>query len=239
MRTRIPVLIAAFFLTLPVQAAKLVDAKVLDKDYIVLQFRDGEVRYRDTGKGRSAYLGHTFVEGDDTLKTFLPRFNTETSAGKWLIWSRDDKRQNKVTAIYRKSKPMNTDHSLTSELDHWIFLRLERPSRRAADDARWITSENLQRAVMLHYCTKDKALKRQLEAAMYTEAGWCLGRNPGNIVEMTGLGQRHITDCYSTGRNDGLPGTHPGQTPFNGTETWSQGDGGDARSPSSTSATSG
>ena len=82
---------------------------------------------------------------------------------------------------------------------------------------------------MLHYCTKDKALKQQLETALYTEASWCLGRNPGNVVEMTGLGQRHITDCYSTGRNDGLPGTHPGQTPFNGTETWSPGDGGDAR----------
>ena len=47
---------------------------------------------------------------------------------------------------------------------------------------------------------------------------------------MTGLGERHITDVYSTGRNDGDAGTHPGQTPFNGTETWSPGhNGGDAR----------
>ena len=70
---------------------------------------------------------------------------------------------------------------------------------------------------------------RMLEKAMYSEAGWGLGRNPGNIVEMTGLGERHITDCYTTGRNDGVPGSHPGQTPFNGTETWSRGDGGDAQ----------
>ena len=47
---------------------------------------------------------------------------------------------------------------------------------------------------------------------------------------MTGLGERHITDCYTTGRNDGAPESHPGQTPFNGTETWSPGhNGGDAR----------
>ena len=47
---------------------------------------------------------------------------------------------------------------------------------------------------------------------------------------MTGLGQRHITDCYTTGRNDGASESHPGQTPFNGTETWSPGhNGGDAR----------
>ncbi len=64
---------------------------------------------------------------------------------------------------------------------------------------------------------------------MYAEAGWGLGRNPSNTVEMTGLGQRHITDVYSTGRNDGSPGTHPGQTPFNGTETWTENNGGDAR----------
>ena len=103
-----------------------------------------------------------------------------------------------------------------------------RPSRRAANDSRWQTSQNLQLVMLAHYIA-DKAEKKQLESIMYTEAGWALGRNPGNIVEMTGLGERHITDIYSTGRNDGDPGTHPGQTPFNGTETWSPGhNGGDA-----------
>ena len=104
-----------------------------------------------------------------------------------------------------------------------------RPSRRAANDSRWQTSQNLQLVMLAHYIA-DKARKKQLEGVMYTEAGWALGRNPGNIVEMTGLGERHLTDVYSTGRNDGEPGTHPGQTPFNGTETWSPGhNGGDAR----------
>ena len=70
--------------------------------------------------------------------------------------------------------------------------------------------------MMAHYLAKDKAERQQLEDVLYTEASWSLGRNPGNIVEMTGLGKRHITDVYSTGRNDGEPGTHPGQTPFNG-----------------------
>ncbi len=104
-----------------------------------------------------------------------------------------------------------------------------RPSRRAANDNRWQTSQNLQLVMLAHYIA-NKELRKQLEHAMFTEAGWALGRNPGNIVEMTGLGERHITDVYSTGRNDGVPGTHPGQTPFNGTETWSPGhNGGDAR----------
>lgn len=104
-----------------------------------------------------------------------------------------------------------------------------RPSRRAANDSRWQTSENLQIVVLAHYIAEDADCRRQLLDAMCAETGWGLGRNPGNIVEMTGLGERNITDVYSNGRNDGAPGTHPGQTPFNGAETWSRGDGGDAR----------
>lgn len=104
----------------------------------------------------------------------------------------------------------------------------ERPSRRSTNDGRWQTSENLQLALLAHFVSGEGARRQELEQMLYDEAGWCLGRNPSNIIEMTGLGQRHITDVYSTGRNDGAPGTHPGQTPFNGTETWSKGDGGDA-----------
>lgn len=110
-----------------------------------------------------------------------------------------------------------------------VKLSDQRPSRRSANDARWQTSENLQLVMMAHHIATDKARKLQLERSMYLEAGWGLGRNPANTVEMTGLGERHITDCYTTGRNDGTPGTHPGQTPFNGTETWSAGNGGDAK----------
>ena len=110
-------------------------------------------------------------------------------------------------------------------LDRWP----ERPSRRSNADPRWQTAQNLQLVMLAHYTASSAEERLACEQAMYQEAGWGLGRNPANTVEMTGLGQRHITDCYSTGRNDGTPGTHPGQTPFNGTETWSRGDGGDAQ----------
>jgi hypothetical protein len=113
--------------------------------------------------------------------------------------------------------------------DYNISHADKRPSRRAANDSRWQTSQNLQLVMLAHYIA-DKVKRTRLEHIMFTEAGWALGRNPGNIVEMTGLGERHITDVYSTGRNDGEPGTHPGQTAFNGTETWSPGhNGGDAQ----------
>ena len=106
---------------------------------------------------------------------------------------------------------------------------MTRPSRRTANDPRWQVSENLHMVMLAHYISDNNNRKKELEKAMYMEASWGLGRNPSNTVEMTGLGERHIIDCYTTGRNDGVPGSHPGQTPFNGTETWSPGNGGDAR----------
>jgi endoglucanase len=128
-------------------------------------------------------------------------------------------------ALYRNMVAAVRAQARADHLDRWS----ERPSRRSSSDARWQTNENLQLVMLLHSCSDSAEERSTLEQAMYQEAGWGLGRNPSNTVEMTGLGQRHITDCYSTGRNDGEPGTHPGQTPFNGTETWSRGDGGDAQ----------
>jgi hypothetical protein len=100
----------------------------------MVHFRDGEVRYRDNATGPSAYLGHTFVEGDDTLFVFGRRLDPKVAgtAEGWVISSKDDKsfgRQNAVAAG-RKSKPMNTDNTLTSELDHWIFLQLPKPMKQ-------------------------------------------------------------------------------------------------------------
>lgn len=124
---------------------------------------------------------------------------------------------NLLKSVNMQADENNVDHMNT------------RPSRRTANDPRWQTSENLQMVMLAHYIAETEERRSLLEKAMYIEAGWGLGRNPSNIVEMTGLGERHIIDCYTTGRNDGVPGSHPGQTPFNGTETWSPGDGGDAR----------
>ena len=111
---------------------------------------------------------------------------------------------------------------------NFLAAMKQRPSRRASIDPRHRTSENLQAVMLAHYIATSPARRIQLENCMYAEAGWGLGRNPSNIVEMTGLGSRHFENVYSTGHNDGDPGTHPGQTPFAGIETWSPGNGGDA-----------
>ena len=76
----------------PATATKLIGLKVIDKDYLMVHFRDGEVHYRDSGTGTSAYLGHSFAEGDDTLLVFGERLKVDEAqkAGLWRI-SSDDK----------------------------------------------------------------------------------------------------------------------------------------------------
>ena len=184
-----------------------------------------QMRGRDFRQMAAAYLYN--VTGDEQWERvfaedkYQVNISNVWTAAAYIVCPRPrhyaDLYENLKTAIGIEAEKYNTNHVS------------QRPSRRAANDRRWQTSQNLQLVMLAHYLA-DKVTRKHLEHIMYTEASWAMGRNPGNIVEMTGLGQRHITDCYSTGRNDGEPGTHPGQTPFNGTETWSAGhNGGDAR----------
>ena len=199
---------------------------------------DGAMRGRDFRQMAAAFLYN--LTGDTAWEDILAEesvvkgpsseiINTGRG-GWWQVWGTaaylkcpyerhyPELYRNMVMSVFAQAYAKNVDHRLT------------RPSRRSADDPRWQVSENLHLVMLAHAITQDTVLRQELEQAMYDEAGWGLGRNPANIVEMTGLGSRHITDCYTTGRNDGAPGTHPGQTPFNGTETWSPGhNGGDAR----------
>ena len=169
-------------------------------------------------KGRHGFFGVGVMHEDN--KQLVP-FNQVWAAAAYLTCPQP----RHYTELYENLKA-----SINAQAEAYNISNMaKRPSRRSANDSRWQVSQNLQLVMLAHYVA-DKARKHELEHVMYTEAAWSLGRNPGNIVEMTGLGERHITDCYTTGRNDGAPECHPGQTPFNGTETWSPGhNGGDAR----------
>ena len=121
----------------PAEATKLIGLKVIDKDYLMVHFRDGEVHYRDDGTGPSAYLGHSFAEGDDTLIVFGERLRLPEAqqTALWQISSTDDKAfvASHPLKVWRKSKPMNTDHTLTSECDHWLFLQLPQSMKQGCN----------------------------------------------------------------------------------------------------------
>jgi len=196
---------------------------------------DGMMRGTDFRNMAAAYLYN--LTGDTAWEDEMAKTSMIENAGSDICYTRkgtqtwgvaaylacphprhySDLYENMKSAVRRQAYALHVDKTG------------QRPSRRATNDPRWQTSENLQLLMLAHYIATSPAEKRTLEKAMTLDADWCMGRNPGNIVEMTGLGQRHITDCYTTGRNDGTPGCHPGQTPFNGIETWSPGNGGDAR----------
>jgi endoglucanase len=95
-----------------------------------------------------------------------------------------------------------------------------RPSRRSGQACWWQTAENLHAVIIAHACSVDENEKKILEEAMLSEYEWGLGRNPSNMVEMTGLGNRPVVNCYTSGRNDGIPGLHPGHTPYHNLATW-------------------
>lgn len=204
--------------------------------YDVQGVGDGIMRGMDFRNMAAAYLYN--LTGDTRWEDEMARTSLAASSGSH-IWSPDKGMQTWATAAYlhtphERHYPEIFNNMVESVNRQAYELHLDkwqtRPSRRTTNDPRWQTSENLQLLMLAHSIAADPQRKADLERAMILDADWCLGRNPSNTVEMTGLGQRHITDCYSTGRNDGVPGTHPGHTPFNGTETWSPGhNGGDAR----------
>jgi len=106
-----------------------------------------------------------------------------------------------------------------------------RPSRRATDNdavmnpGYWKTIQNVQRCIVGHAVADSTADKDTFENAMVLEADWGLGRNNMNTIIMTTActnlaGKRSIENAYTTGRNDGYPGVHPGHTPYLNTDDW-------------------
>jgi hypothetical protein len=99
------------------------------------------------------------------------------------------------------------------------------PSRRASDNAYgWFqTTQEVQAACIAHAVATEAADKDTLLKALILEADYGLGRNPLNMVQMTGLGSRCVEQMFTTGRNDGVPGVHPGHTPYMNAAAWGGG----------------
>lgn len=105
-----------------------------------------------------------------------------------------------------------------------------RPSRRGTDNETgyFHTVQNMQRTMVAHAVSTDPLEQRFFLRSLLLEAGWSLGRNPLNIIQMTtattGLaGKRSIENAYTSGRNDGTPGLHPGHTPYLNIDDWAPG----------------
>jgi hypothetical protein len=106
-------------------------------------------------------------------------------------------------------------------------LSNNRPTRRATDNSTgWFkTTQNVQRCIVAHAVTDSNSDKTLFENAMVLEADWGLGRNSLNMIIMTTAAtnlasKRSIENMYTTGRDDGTPGMHPGHTPYLNVPDW-------------------
>jgi endoglucanase len=124
-------------------------------------------------------------------------------------------KQNKQTLL----KNMKLAMLNQAQLENLSEMK-SRPSRRSGQACWWQTAENLHAVIISHAFSDQEDLKKRLAEALLSEYEWGLGRNPMNMVEMTGLGNRPFVNIYTSGRNDGSPGLHPGHTPYNNLGTW-------------------
>ena len=102
-----------------------------------------------------------------------------------------------------------------------------RPSRRGTDNTTgyFHTIQNMQRSIVAHAVATDPVERQRFLDALTLEASWGLGRNPANLIQMTtactGLSAKRSTQAaFTTGRNDGSPGVHPGHTPYYNLDDW-------------------
>lgn len=107
----------------------------------------------------------------------------------------------------------------------------KRPSRRgyAPQQAWWQTNQDMHRTILAHAVTQDSDQKTDFLDALLLEADWGLGRNPLNKIQMTTAttdlaDKRSFENIYTSGRDDGTPGIHPGHTPYLNARSWGSGD---------------
>ncbi len=102
-----------------------------------------------------------------------------------------------------------------------------RPSRRATDHvpAYFHTGQNVDRTLIAHAVTDDPAEREHFRRALTFEADWGLGRNPMNRIQMTTAftplaAKPGLPEAYTSGSDDGVPGVHPGHTPYMNLDDW-------------------
>lgn len=187
---------------------------------------DGVMRGRDFMMMAAAFLYN--VTGDTQWEEIMATESEVVDASS-LVENRRKWTQTWATAAYLFTPQVrhhselydNMKASLRKQaMENNVKYMNLRPSRRTSNNNYWQTPHNLQIVVLAHAVSDNADDKMLFEKAMLLEADWGLGRNPSNTVEMTGLGERHIINCYTSGRNDGTPGLHPGQTPYHNLDNW-------------------
>ncbi len=193
------------------------------------------IRGRDLKMTAAAFLYN--LTGDTVYENMVNSLSVATSdsstirdtvSNQWdQLWG---------TAAYLKTKRTVHYPTLFSRMKNSIISEAKnresnytatRPTRRATDDSLgwWKTAHDVQRCMVAHSVATLPADINLFENAMVLEADWGLGRNNLNMICMTTActnlaNKRSVENCYTTGRNDGYKGVHPGHTPYFNIQDW-------------------
>lgn len=121
-------------------ASKLTGIKVLDQGYLIVHFKDGDVKFVDEGTGSTAFAGHSSEPDNSYVVTYGEPLNIDISAkaGLWKIVSDDDTYYGTEgvppSAVFRKTRvngmfytgwnPDISDHGFDYTKEHFIYLQL-------------------------------------------------------------------------------------------------------------------
>ena len=179
---------------------------------------EGNIRGRDLKMTAAAFLYN--VTGDQAWEAVVNAESVCTSSVAEL----EDGTRNQVwaTAAYLMTSRAVHFPALQANMRAAVINEAQvkeaglvetRPSRRATDNRTgyFRTIQNVQRTMIAHAVTDDPAEKDAFRQALDLEAGWGLGRNPLNIIEMTTATtplatKRSMDYIYTTGRSDGVAG---------------------------------
>jgi endoglucanase len=189
-------------------------------------------RGRDLKMTAAAYLYN--VTGDQTYEAVVQSESVCTSATSEIsttklnqLWATAGYLMTPQT-VHFQSLWNNMKASIISQAKSAETARMDsRPSRRSTneDDGYFHNIQNVQRTLVAHAVTTDATEKALFRKALALEADWSLGRNPANLIQMgtstTPLeSKRGVKYMYTEGREDGVQGTTPGQTPYCNLEDW-------------------
>jgi endoglucanase len=201
----------------------------------VMNVGDGWVRGRDLKMLAAACLYN--LTGLSKYEDVVAQESVAAQPGQWLD-QKDKACQVWATAAYlmcakHKWQPIRHPDlvakmealAIKESLQKHVVPSETRPSRRASDEEHsWFQSgQHVQSSLLAHAVAKEAPVKARILRALVLEAEFGLGRNPLGLILMTGYGDRGVDDIYTSGRNDGVPGVHPGHTPYMNAEAWGTG----------------
>lgn len=198
----------------------------------------GVMRGRDFKMTAAAFLYN--LTGDVKYETALAT-ESEVKTTSSVILKEDTYNQIWAVAGYLKTpQPIHQqtlwDNMKASVINQAMTEEVanvgQRASRRSTPNGNsmgyWITAHNVHHAIIAHAVSSDVAQKRSIMDALILEADYGLGRNGANMIQMTTSTtplseMRSVQGIYTTGRDDGSPGLHPGHTPYMNLDDWACG----------------